>query len=341
MIGLALVIGLATLAAGIVAGVALRRLPTLRLQLAGLALAAALLPLSAVVLSGLAMFKSGYDLAILLVAAASSTAAVSAALLVVRGVSGTVGRLRDAASALAVGDLAARAPEQPPREFAALARDFNEMAGRLEELFDARSQVVAWASHDLRTPVASIQAMVEAMEDGLVTADEYLPALRDQTAMLGRLVDDLFELARIDAGVLGVEFRETRLAGLVAGCLRGLAAQASRRGVRLQADVDEDIRVLCSPDQLERVLFNLLTNALRHTPSDGSVAVHAVPAADAVHVTVEDTGDGIREGRKDRDGTGLGLTIARGLVEAQGGRIWAENRPGGGAKVSFTLRPAV
>jgi signal transduction histidine kinase len=341
VIGLAFVVGLATLAAGIVAGVALRRLPTLRLQLAGLALAAALLPLSAVVLSGLAMFKSGYDLAILLVAAASSTAAVSAALLVVRGVSGTVEGLRRAASALAVGDLAARAPEQPPREFAALARDFNEMAGRLEELFDARSQVVAWASHDLRTPVASIQAMVEAMEDGLVTAEEYLPALRDQTAMLGRLVDDLFELARIDAGVLGVELRETRLAGLVAGCLRGLAAQASRRGVRLQADVDEDIRVLCSPDQLERVLFNLLTNALRHTPSDGSVAVHAVPAADAVRVTVEDTGDGIREGRKDRDGAGLGLSIARGLVEAQGGRIWAENRPGGGAKISFTLRPAV
>jgi signal transduction histidine kinase len=342
VIGLALVVALATLAAGLAAGLLLGRLPTLRFQLAGLALAAALIPLSAVVLSGLVMFKSGHDIAILVVAAAaSSTAAVAAALLVVRRVAERVGPLRHATAALAAGDLSARAPEQPPRELAALARDFNEMARRLEELFDARSQLVAWASHDLRTPLASIQAMLEALEDGLAAPDDYLPVLRDQTGTLARLVDDLFELARIDAGVLTLELHEARLSGLVDGCLRGLAAQASRRGIRLEAEVDEAISVLCAPEQLERVLFNLLTNALRHTPSDGSVAVRAAPVADEVRVTVEDTGDGLRGGaRPERGGAGLGLTIARGLVEAHGGRIWAENRPGGGARVSFTLRAA-
>lgn len=340
MIELALAVALGTLVAGLAAGLLLVRLPTLRLQLAGLGLAAALLPLSAVVLSGLVMFDSGHDLAILAVAAAASTAAVVAALLVVRGVSESLERLRRAASALAGGDLSARAPEQPPRELAGLARDFNEMATRLEELFDARARLVAWASHDLRTPIASIGAMLEAVEDGLVPPQEYLPVLRDQAATLSRLVDDLFELARIDAGVLTVELREARLAGVVDGCLRGLAAEASRRGVRLEADVDAELSVLCAPDQLERVLFNLLTNSLRHTPSDGSVAVRAETLADEVRVTVEDTGDGIREGARDREGAGLGLTIARGLVEVHGGRIWAEDRPGGGARVSFTLRAA-
>ena len=356
MILFALVVAAATLVAGLVAGVAVLKLPTLRLQLGGLALVAVLLPLVAVVLSGAVMFSSGHDLTVLLVGGAAASAAVAGALLLAGAIRRPVDNLRSASSALAKGDLGARAPTEGPTELADLAGSFNDMAQRLEELFDARRQLVAWASHDLRTPLASMQAMLEALEDGLAEPERYLPALRDQVRALGRLVDDLFELARIDAGALTLELREAQLSGLVRSCLRGLEAEARARRVSFETDVDERVSVLCAPDKIERVLFNLLTNALRHTPSDGSVAVRAEPRSREVEVSVEDTGDGIepaslrrvfdRFWRADparssgRGGAGLGLAIARGLVEAHGGRIWAENRAGGGAKVTFTL-PAI
>jgi signal transduction histidine kinase len=349
----ATVIAGTTLAAGLAGTLLLWRLPTLRLQLAGLALFAVLLPLAAVVLSGLVMFESGHDLKILALAAAASTVALAAALTVARSVTKDFGHLRQASAELSAGDLSARAPEGGTRELAALASSFNEMAERLEQLFDSRSQLFAWASHDLRTPLASMQAMLEALEDGLADPADYLPALRDQVRGLGMLVDDLFELARIDTGVLTLELQEARLSGLVESCLRGLEAEARARGVRLEADVDGDDTVICAPEKVERVLFNLLTNSLRHTPSDGSVAVRVRPQADEVHVMVEDTGEGLTpEGARrlferfwrgdparttGRGGAGLGLAIARGLVAAQGGRIWAENGPAGGARVSFTL----
>jgi signal transduction histidine kinase len=228
------------------------------------------------------------------------------------------------------------------------------MAANLERLFDTRTQLFAWASHDLRTPLASMQAMLEALEDGLAEPDDYLPAMRDQVRTLGLLVDDLFELARIDTGVLTLELHEAQLATLVHACVRGLQAEARARHVSLEADVAEDITAICAPDKIERVLYNLLTNSLRHTPSDGSVAIRVEPRADEVEVIVEDTGDGLEPEATRRmferfwrgdaarstgrgSGAGLGLAIARGVVEAHGGRIWAESRPGGGARVCFTL----
>lgn len=156
MIVFALVVALSTLVAGLAAVMALRRLPTLQLQLAGLALVAVLLPLAAVALSGIVMFSSDHDLAILGVAAASSTVALVAALVLARAVVRPLERLRGASSGLARGDLRSRAPEEGPAELAQVAASFNEMADNLEELFDARRQLVAWASHDLRTaPLAS------------------------------------------------------------------------------------------------------------------------------------------------------------------------------------------
>ena len=357
MIGFALVVALATLAVGLAAAVGLRRLPTLRLQLAGLALLAALLPLAAVVLSGVVMFDSGHDVVLLAVAAASSTVALAAAVLVARAISRPVEHLRATAAALAGGDLSARAVEEGSAELSQLARATNEMAGKLEELFDVRRQLVAWASHDLRTPIASLQAMVEALEDGLAEPADYLPAMREQVRTLGTLVEDLFELARIDAGALTFELEDAPLSGLVQATLRGLEPQARARQIGLEAHVgEEEPRVRCAPDKVERVLYNLVANALRHTPSDGSVAVLVQPNESEVVVSVEDTGEGLppealqrafdRFWRADlarsreRGGAGLGLAIARGLVEAQGGRIWAENRPDGGARISFTLPSA-
>jgi signal transduction histidine kinase len=356
VIAFALVVAVGTLGAGLVAAFLLRELPSLRLQLAGLGLVAVALPLAAVLLSGVVMFNSDHDLTILLVAGACSTAAVVAAFLLSGSIMRSIERLRNASTALTRGDLGARAPESGPVELSELAASFNEMAAHLEELFDARRQLVAWASHDLRTPLANMQAMLEALDDGLAEPERYLPALRAQVRVLGLLVDDLFELARIDAGALTLELQAAPLAAVIRSCLRSLEAEAQARRVALTAKIDGDPPVVCAPEKVERVLFNLLTNALRHTPSDGAVAVVVEPLEEEVRVSVEDTGEGLpvdsvrrvfdRFWRadpartRDKGGGGLGLAIARGLVEAQGGRIWAENRPEGGARISFTLPKA-
>jgi signal transduction histidine kinase len=329
----ALAVAAVTLAGALLGATAVRRLPTLRLQLGGLGLLAVGLPLAVVVVSALLMFDSAHDLTVLSVSAAAATAAGVAVVVLGRSIARDVGPLRDAAARLAAGELDARAPEPSTRELRALTDDFNEMARRLDELFEAHVRLVAWASHDLRTPIANMQAMLEALEDGLADPAEYAPALRDQVRALGLLVDDLFELARIDAGVLTLELREAELDRLVRGCLTGLAAEARARRVRLDADVSTGLTVRCAPDKIERVLLNLLTNALRHTPSDGAVAVRAAPADGGVRVTVEDTGVGLAAAT----GGGFGLAIARGFVEAHGGRLWAEDAVGGGARVSFTL----
>jgi signal transduction histidine kinase len=202
--------------------------------------------------------------------------------------------------------------------------------------------------------VASIQAMLEAIEDGLASIDEYMPALRQQTLTLATLIDDLFELARIDAGALTLELREAQLPALVSHCVSGLEAEARARQVHLESQLDEALPdVRCAPEHLQRVLLNLVTNALRHTPTDGSVFVRARQYTGELEVSVEDTGVGLSKEAQQRmferfwredtsrtrasGGAGLGLAIARGFVEAQGGHIWAENRPDGGARFAFTL----
>jgi signal transduction histidine kinase len=350
----AFVVAVATLAAGLLGAWLLGRLPSVRLRLAGLALLGVALPLAAVVLSGAVMFSSGHDLTVLLVAAAASTAALGAGLLLSRSVSEPVAHLRETARAFAAGDLSVRAPESGPTELAELAVAFNDMGADLERLFDSRSELVAWASHDLRTPMASLQAMLEAIEDGLVAPDHYLPVMAEQIRSLSRLVDDLFELARIDAGALTLQLSDVSLGGLVDSCLRGIEAEADARHIRIEARIDgEPPPARCAPDHVERVLCNLLANALRNTPSDGTVAVVVAPLASELQITVEDTGVGIPANAVQRafdrfwrgdpartrsnGGAGLGLAIARGLVEAQGGRIWAERRTGGGTRVAFTL----
>jgi two-component system, OmpR family, sensor histidine kinase SaeS len=351
VIQLALIVAAGSLAAGLLLAFLLRHAPTVGLQLGGLALIAVCVPLAAVLLSGWVMFHMGADTKILAVAAGSATAAVFAALVLARSITGSLRRVGTASHALAAGDLSARAPSGGPREIADLAESFNSMAAGLEQLFDARRELVAWASHDLRAPIASLQAMLEAIEDGLASAEDYLPTLRQQVRILSVLVDDLFELARIDAGALTLELRRTPIAPLVASALQLLRPEAEARGVALSADIDERIEARLAPDKIERVLFNLVTNALHHTPSDGSIAVRAEQRTSDLLLRVEDTGEGLtaeapgrmfeRFWRADRarssNGAGLGLAIARGLVEAHGGSIWAENRPHGGACVSFTL----
>ncbi len=354
MTGFALVVALGTLTAGLASALTLRLLPTVRLQLAALALVAVALPLTAVTVGGLVMFHMHDDVKLLEVGAASASTALVAALFLGQSIARRVRSLERAAARVASGELDARAPSAGPRELARLGEAFNEMATSVEQLFDARRQLVAWASHDLRTPLAAIKAMLEAIEDGVAGPEDYLSSLSEQAATLGTLIDDLFELAQIDAGALTLELSEASLPELVAACVRGLEAEARARQVRLELQLDERLpEVHCAPEQVQRVLLNLLTNALRHTPSDGSVVVSARPAETELEIFVEDSGEGLtaqaqtrmfeRFWRGDAARTraqghaGLGLAISRGLIEAQGGRIWAENRPIGGTRVGFTL----
>ena len=310
-----------------------------------------MLPLGAVLASGWVMFHMGDDVKILAVTAASALTALIAALLVARSIADSIDRVREASVEFARGNLDARAPEGGPAEVAELAASFNEMGANLGRLFDTRRELVAWASHDLRTPLANMQAMLEALEDGLGDPGEYVPVLREQVRLLSLLVDDLFELARIDAGALTLELHHLPVAPVISSSIRSVEAEARSRHVTLAAEVEDDVTARFAPEKVERVLMNLLTNALRHTPTDGAVAVRVEPRAGEVEVAVEDTGKGLDAEARDRmferfwrgdqsrssRGAGLGLAIARGLVEAQGGRIWAEDREGGGARVCFTL----
>ncbi|HKC78258.1 MAG TPA: HAMP domain-containing protein, partial [Gaiellaceae bacterium] len=255
MIDLGLVVAAGSLVSGLVLAYLLQRAPTVGVQLAGLALIAVAVPLAAVLLSGWVMFHMGADLKILAVAAGAATAAVFAALLLARSITASLRRVGAASQSLAAGELSARAPVEGAREIAELAGSFNAMAAGLERLFDARRELVAWASHDLRAPIASLQAMLEAIEDGLASADDYLPTLRDQVRTLSSLVDDLFELARIDAGVLTLELRRMPIAPLVASALRILQPEAEARGVALSAEVDEQVEAQLAPEKFERVLF--------------------------------------------------------------------------------------
>ena len=355
MIAVAVIVAASTLVVGVVAAYAIRLLPTLHLQLSTLAFLAVGLPLAGVFASGWVMYHMHDDVKILAVSTASALSAVIGALFVTRRIVRPLDELRDVSRKLAAGDLSARAPiGRSPSEIVDVSTAFNAMAEDVERLFDARRQLVAWASHDLRTPVAAIQAMVEAIEDGLAEPGEYLPSLREQARWLSELVDDLFELSRIDAGVLTLELRRTQLGDIVDSCVRALDAEARGRNIRLESRIRGPVaEVDAARDKIERVLLNLLTNALRHTPSDGAVAVVLESSGDDVVVAVEDTGRGLPPGVEGRvfdgfwkadpararagGGAGLGLTIARGLVEAQGGRMWAEPAAGGGARVAFSL----
>lgn len=289
-----------------------------------------------------------------------------------------VAALQRGAQALASGDRGARVALGGSDELAALAAEFNRMAERLaaaaeerDRLEEARRDLVAAVSHDLRTPLASLRALIEALADGLVddpaTTARYLATMRAQINHLSALIDDLFELAQIDAGALQLELQRVSPGDLISDTLEGICPQAAAKGVQLHGSVMPGVGpVLVVPQKIERVLYNLVTNAIRHTPSGGSVTITVWPAdaGDLPHdaglpsrqwvvVEVADTGEGIApadlprvferfyRGEKSRSratgGAGLGLAIARGIVEAHGGYIWVESAPEHGTRIRFTL----
>jgi two-component system response regulator ResD len=340
--------------AGLLTAIALGLFRSVHARLVALTLIVGALPIAAVLLSGIAMFDMHADVVLVAVAVASSMVAIGGALLVTRSISGPLRELRASTRRLARGDFSARVGENGPAELSEVAASFNEMTSRLEELFDARRQLVAWASHDLRAPVSSLKAMLEAIEDGVAEPEHYLPAMQQQVHALRILIDDLFELAQIDADDTAFETYGVPVGPLVESSLDAFAAEASARRISLERRLEAGLPdVAVAPEKIERVLQNLLANAVRHTPPEGSIVVGAERVNSSVVVAVEDTGEGIPLGAartmfdrfwrgdpsrdRNREGAGLGLAIAKGLVERHGGAIWAEERDGGGARIAFTL----
>jgi len=279
-------------------------------------------------------------------------------LVISRSLSAPLGRLAAAARAVATGDLSHRVKVGGSAELAEVSQAFNEMAAGLEEAERQRQNLVADVAHELRTPLSVLQGNLRAILDDVYPLDKAeISHLYDETRLLSRLVDDLRELALADAGQLRLNLQRTDVAQVVRATCDSLSLAAEAQNVTLTGQVPDDLpTVQADPDRLAQVLRNLLVNALRHTPPGGSVTVTASLTNGAVEVAVADTGEGIgpedlphvfdrfwsadpSRARADRwaGGTGLGLSIAQSLVQAHGGRIWAESAPGGGATFRFTL----
>jgi len=335
-------------------GLVLRRRTGLRRQAVLLGAIATGQLLAAIGLFVALMFVSGHDaLFTVLAAVYSAGLGLWAGRLLSRRVVGDVEAIRTGLAAVGEGRRDVRLALDGDDEMSRLAGQVEAMVERLARTEAARNDLVAAVSHDLRTPITSLRLLVEALDDDILDdADRraYLARLRTHVGALGALIDDLFELSRLQAGELRWSLEQVGLAALVHETVEAMRPHG---GARLVVDVPDSLApARAAPEQIQRVLFNLIQNAIRHTPADGSVTIRAGAAGDAVEVEVADTGAGIPAADRDRvfdaffqggDGaartngaTGLGLAISRAIVEAHGGRIWLEPSPAG-TSVRFTL----
>jgi len=264
-----------------------------------------------------------------------------------------VGDLVEAAARIEAGDYAVRVPERGPREVRGLARAFNAMSAQLEETDASRRRLLADVSHELRTPLTVMQGTLEGILDGVYSADAaHLAPVLEETRVLARLIDDLRTLSLSEAGMLKLHREPIDLARLLNQIAAGHRAAADEAGVSLIVEAAPDLPTLeLDPARVRQVVSNLIANALRFTPRGGRVTVIAAWAADGgASVLVRDTGTGIPPDALERvfdrfyrspgsSGSGLGLPIARNLVEAHGGTIEIDSSPEGGTEVRFTLPP--
>jgi two-component system OmpR family sensor kinase len=281
---------------------------------------------------------------------------------ILRRMSKPLDELLEASNQVADGDFSVRVDEKGTPEVRSLMRGFNSMAENLEANDRQRRNMLADISHELRSPITIMQGNLEGMIDGVYSADaERLKSLYEETQVLGRLVDDLRTLALAESGSLQLKREPTDLVELIRSSVAGFESQTEEKGIdiELQLDAVDDVHV--DALRIREVLMNLLANAVRFTPDQGKIKVGLSESGSdgerdalslskrSVTIAVQDSGEGIRSAdlnrifdrfykSSDSGGMGLGLSIAKYLVEAHGGMIWAESEEGQGTKVSFTLR---
>ena len=342
--------------------------PTLRWTLLGGYALASILTFFNVWFSAQLMFASQHDLrlAIVLLVFAGGIAMILGYFLS-STVTERIHLLKSAAEKLAAGDLQTRVPVNGRDEVAALSTTFNQMAEQLQladqkqrELESLRRDLIAWVGHDLQTPLASIRAILEALSDGVVDEPEmvkrYLLTAQRDVMSLSALIDDLFQMSQLDAGGFPLQSAPSSLSDLVSDTLESFSELAKQQEITLEGQVEQDVDpVLMDTQAIGRVLNNLISNALRHTPSQGRVSVRVRRASSGVDVIVSDTGEGIRlqdiphiferfyrgDASRSRNrgasGAGLGLAIARSIVQAHGGDIQVQSEPGKGTQFTFHL----
>ena len=272
-----------------------------------------------------------------------------------RRISRPLDELVDASNKVADGDYSVRVDVKGPPEVRSLMHGFNSMAERLQVNDQQRRNMLADVSHELRTPITVIQGNVEGILDGLYPADEArLKSILEETQVLSRLVDDLRTLALAESGALRLKREPTNLAELIRDTISNFEAPAKEKEIRVTLSLQDIEEANVDPQRVREVLTNLLSNALRYTPHAGEVKVgllessRGLPEGKNATIFVQDNGPGIDSAdlphvfdrfykSSDSGGMGLGLSIAKYLVEAHGGKIWAESETGSGTKISFEL----
>jgi two-component system sensor histidine kinase BaeS len=305
-------------------------------------------------------FQASFNDALLLALLAAGAVAILVSLLLSRGVVAPVRVLTTASQRIADGHYGERVRSTGADELGQLAHSFNQMAEKLEQVEAMRRQLIGDVSHELRTPLTAIKGSMEGLMDGVLpgTAETY-QQIHQEADRLARLVDDLQELSRVEAGAYPLDIRPVGVPTLVQTTLKRFAAHAQAKGIELRSDLPADLPpVLADQDRITQVLTNLVGNALQYTPEGGQVTLLCRRHGDEIHFSVVDSGIGIpaehlpqlftrfyrvdkSRSRQAGGGSGIGLTIARHLVEAHGGQIRAESKgEGQGSTFTFSLKAA-
>jgi signal transduction histidine kinase len=331
------------------------RVGSLRRQFAVVSTVAVVQLVAAVVLFVDQMFVSGHDAFFAVLAAVYATALTAWAVrLLGRRALDDVDAVRATLAGVGEGRRDVRTGVRGRDEIARLAADVDAMVARLEAEEGARRSLIAAVSHDLRTPITALRLLADAIDDEVVGAEkrrEYVARIGTHVRALGALIDDLFELTRLESGDLTWTMERVRVDALLRETIEAMRPAAEAEEVTVTAELDAPIAAAHgNPEKLQRVLFNLIQNAIRHTPPDGSVTVRAESVGGGIEIEVADTGSGIEgehrtrvfepfyraDGARSDGGAGLGLAVSRAIVEAHGGTIWLEDAPVG-ARVRFRL----
>ncbi len=302
-------------------------------------------------------FRNGLNDALGVAALAALLVAAGISLALSRRIVAPLQEMTAASRRIAEGKYGERVAVTSADELGQLGESFNQMAAQLEQVESMRRQLIGDVSHELRTPLTAIKGSMEGLMDGVLPADaETYQQIHAEADRLSRLVDDLQELSRVEARAYPLDFRQVDLSALVATAIKRLTPNARAKRITLTSSLPRDLpRFLADEDRLGQVLTNLAANGIQYTPEGGAVTISAEIKENNLQVAVTDTGVGIppehlaniftrfyrvdkSRSRASGGGSGIGLTIARHLVEAHGGKIWAESEGEGmGSRFVFTL----